>query len=764
MGEYSVVGKSVERTDGRVKVTGKARFAGDLVAPGMLNGKILRSPLAHANIRHIDTGRAKALPGVMAVITGKDFPGTPFGTRPDTRDQLPMPLTKVHHFGEGVAAVAAMDEDTAEEALDLIRVEYEELPVVLTAADALKPDAPLVNEFIRSNIPYSSNFLFGDVERGFKEAEYIREETFNSQRVTVGFIEPHACLAEVDPTGRVLLQGSKQSPYITWRHLCRAMNLPLSKMRIVNPFVGGAFSGKHDPFDVDFAAVRLAQMTNRPVKIVLNYDEVLAAYRQRNAMDARLKIGVKKNGAITALKAECTLEGGPICGIGPFNIYYFGAFLNIPYKIPAIEYHGKLVYSNRAPCGTVRGQEIVLAQFALDSLLHMVAEDLGVDQVDIRHLNAVTDNWRTANGIVVDVSGLQECIKRSAQKIGWKESRKARPEGRGIGFSCASHPSGPRLGGHFGSSVMLKLVEDGKVIVTHGGTEIGQGANTVFCQMAAEVLGLPFEDIIQGVSDSDTTIFDSGMFGDRCTYWDGNATIAAANDLKGQLAVIAAKELQAEPEQLEFKNRRIFIKGDPEKGIDFLLAVRKAYYERGEPLYGKGYWAATDIDLVDWKTGKGNLAHGLDFIATAIEVQVDRETGKVSLIKGVHGDDAGQPINPVMLEGQVNGGSAHMTGHALFEESLYDAKGRALNYTWRDYKQPTSLDVPEYIVEHVHTHDPYGPFGAKGAGEASSCSTLAAIANGIYDAVGVRIKDLPITPEKILKALKEKEAKINEPG
>jgi len=306
---------------------------------------------------------------------------------------------------------------------------------------------------------------------------------------------------------------------------------------------------------------------------------------------------------------------------------------------------------------------------------------------------------------------------------------------------------------------MLKLVEDGKVVLTHGGTEIGQGANTVFCQMAAEVLGLPFEDIIQGVSDSDTTIFDSGMFGDRCTYWDGNATIAAANDLKRQLAVIAAKELGANPEDLEFKNKRIFIKATPKKGIDFLLAVRRAYYERGEPLYGKGYWAATDIDLVDWKTGKGNLAHGLDFIATGIEVEVDKETGKVTLIKGVHGDDAGQPINPVMLEGQVNGGSAHMTGHALLEESLYDEKGLALNYTWRDYKQPTSMDVPEYTVEHVHTHDPYGPFGAKGAGEASSCSTLAAIANGVYDAVGVRIKDLPITPEKILKALAEKERK-----
>ena len=757
--EYQVVGKPVERTDGRVKATGKARYAGDLIAPGMLHGKILRSPVAHAKILNIDTSEAKKLQGVIAVITGKDFPGIPFGTRPDTRDQTPMPITKVHHFGEGVAAVAAVDEDTAEEALDLIRVEYEELPVVLTAEDALRPDAPLVNEFCSSNIAYTSDFRFGDPEAGFQEADYIKEEKFSSQRVAVGFIEPHACLAEVDATGRVLLQGSKQSPYPTWRHMCRALGLPLSKMRLVTPFVGGAFSGKHDPFDVDFAAVKLAQITNRPVKIVLNYDEVLAGYRQRNAMDATLKIGVKKNGKITALKAECVLEGGPIAGIGPFNIYFFGAWLNLPYKVPAVEYHGKLVYSNRAPCGTVRGQEIVLAQYAVDSLLGIVAEDLGIDQVEIRSLNAVTSNYTTANGIVVDVCGLPECIEKSAATIAWKESRKSRPKGRGIGFSCASHPSGVRLGGHFGSSVLLKLQEDGKIMLTHGGTEIGQGCNTIFCQMTAEILGIPFEDVIQGPSDSDTAILDSGMFSDRCTYWDGNATIAAANDLKRQLAELAAKKLQAEPEELEFKNSRIYVKGKPEKSINILDPVRTAYYDNGTPLYGKGYWAATDIDLVNWKTGSGNLAHGIDFIATAVEMDADMKTGKVTLRKGVSGDDAGQPIHPVMLEGQVNGGSAHMTGHALLEECLYDERGRMLNYSWRDYKQPTALDTPDYVVDHIHTHDPYGPFGAKGAGEASSCSTIAAIANGIYDAVGVRITDLPITPEKILRELKKKEGK-----
>ena len=761
MGEskFKVVGTSPERTDGRVKATGKARYAGDLVAPGMLHGKILRSPFAHAKILNIDISKAKKLPGVMAVITGKDFPGIPYGTRPDTRDQIPLPITKVHHFGEGVAAVAALDEDIAEEAIDLIKVDYEELPVVLTAEDALKPDAPLVNEFSKSNIAYTSDFLFGDPEKGFKEADYIKEETFSSQRVAVGFIEPHACLAEVDATGRILMQGSKQSPYPTWRHMCRALGIPLSKMRLVTPFVGGAFSGKHDPFDVDFAAVKLAQITNRPVKIVLNYDEVLAGYRQRNAMNATLKIGVKKNGQITALKASCVLEGGPIAGIGPFNIYFFGSWLGVTYKVPAIEYHGKLVYSNKAPCGTVRGQEITLSQYCIDSLLGMVAEDLGIDQVEIRRINAATDNWTTVNGVHIDVCGLAECIEKSAKAVGWEDSRKNRPQGRGIGFSCASHPSGVRLGGHFGSSVLLKLQEDGKVILTHGGTEIGQGCNTVFCQMAAEALGIPYEDVIQGPSDSDTAILDSGMFSDRCTYWDGNATIAAANDLKRQLGEIAARKLETSPESLEFENSRIHVRNDPEKGMDLLAAVRTAYYELGTPLYGRGYWAATDIDLVNWKTGKGNLAHGTDYIATAIEMDVDRETGKVTLLNGVSSDDCGQPIHPVMLDGQVNGGSAHMVGHGLLEECLYDEKGRMINHTWESYRQPCALDTPEYDVKHVHTHDPYGPFGAKGAGEASSCSTLAALANGVYDAVGVRIKDLPITAEKILAELKKKEGK-----
>ena len=381
-------------------------------------------------------------------------------------------------------------------------------------------------------------------------------------------------------------------------------------------------------------------------------------------MDARLRIGIKKNGAITALYAENILEGGPISGIGPFNIYFFGAFLNLPYKIPAIEYHGKLVYSNRSPCGTVRGQEIVLAQFCIDSLLHMVSEDIGIDPVEVRTINAIPDrlalcqrhSHRRLRPFGVHQKVLRKDRLERVSKI------TARRPGNRVQLCLSSV--------RYEVGRPLRLFRHDKTARRGAGHRHPRrdgdrpGRKHGFLPDGRGRAGDPYEDVLQGTSDSDTAILDSGMFGDRATYWDGNATIAAARDLKKQLAELVAPTLSAKPEEIEFENKRLFVRGDPERGIDWLRAVRKAYYEKGAPLYGRGNWAALDIDIVDWKTGKGNLCHGLDFIATAVEVAVDKETGKVDLIKAVHGDDAGQPIEPRpgTLEGQVNGGSAHMSG------------------------------------------------------------------------------------------------------
>jgi 4-hydroxybenzoyl-CoA reductase subunit alpha len=751
--EYTYIGKPVPRVDGVIKATGQATYAGDVALPGMLSGKILRSPYAHAVIKNIDISKARKLPGVRAIVTGKDFPGIKYGFMPQSRDQLPLAVDKVRHYGEGVAAVAAIDEDIAEEALSLITVDYEELPAVLTIEDALKAGAPLVHDHAKGNICATSNFNFGDVEKGFRDSDYIRQEMFTTQRVTVGFIEPHAVIASVDASGMVTIQASKQSPYVAWRGICRSMDLPLNKVRVINHYVGGGFSGKHDPFDLDFCAVRLSQLTGRPVKIVLDQHDILACFKQRHQKDIFLKLGVKKDGTLLACECKLIAEGGAYASVGPWNIYLFGTFLNVPYRLPNIKYEAYRIYTNKPPCGAVRGQSIVPSRFAFESLLSMIADDIGVDQVDIRLKNAIRSGETTANEMEIDNSGFMDCLQEVARATNWYERKKNKIPNRGIGFSCGCLPSGTKMGGHFASTVVIKLGENGTVSLIHGGTEIGQGCDTVLSQIVAEVLGLPMEDIRVGIEDTDNTVLDSGMFADKCTYWTGNATKLAAEDVKRQLSEIASKILEVSAEDLEFKDRKVFAKGHPERSLTFTDLARVAYYQKGEPVYGKASWAPSGLVLPDMRTGKGRLARGYGFVAQAAEVEVDTETGKVKVLNVVTAHDCGQPINPLLVDGQIEGGTVQMMGQALYEECLMDNKGRPLNPSFSDYKMPRAPEAPTFVSSHIIAVDPYGPFGAKGAGEASATTALGAVANAVYDAVGVRIKDLPITPEKVLKAL-----------
>lgn len=758
--EFDVIGQPLPRLDAVPKVTGRALYAADLVLPGMLYGKLLRSPYAHARIVHIDTSAAERLPGVRAVVTGKDFPGIKFGLMPETRDQLPLATDKVRHYGEAVAAVAATDEDTAEEALDLIQVEYEELPPVLDPLAAMREDAPLVHEHAKRNIAATSRFHFGDVERGFAESDHIREETLTSQRVNIGFLEPHAVLASVEGDGRITLRASKQSPYITWRHMARALGIQPGRIRIIQDHhVGAGFSGKHDPFDLDFAAVRLAQLTGRPVKIVISQDEVLTAYRQRHSKICRLKLGVKRDGTLVACEAELIAEGGAYACVGPFNLYMFGAFLNVPYRLPNIKFAAHRVYTTKPPCGAVRGQSIPIARYVFEQVLDMVAEDLGLDKLEIRLKNALQTGDVTANKMTITSCGMRQCLEKLREAVGWEEYQRNRKPNRGLGLSCGSHPSGVRLGGHFGSVALIKVQEDGTVGLMHGATEIGQGADTIMAQIAAEVLGLKLEDVRVAPEDSDTTTLDSGMFGDRCSLWTGNAVKLAAEDARRQLAEIAAGILQVPAEELVFKDRRIFHREDPARGIGFLDAVRKAVYEHGAPIYGRGSWAAPGIDVVNMKTGEGNLTPGFSFIAQAVEVEVDPETGRVKVLRAVAADDSGRPLNPLTLDGQIEGGTVFAMGQALYEECTWDERGRPVNRSFLDYKMPTFLEAPAMETHHVITDEEQGPFGAKGAGESSTAVTIAAVANAVAEAVGVRILSLPITPDKIVAALAEKEGK-----
>lgn len=757
MEEYAVVGKRLPRVDGVVKVTGSATYADDMILPGMLHGKLLRSPYAHAKIINIDTSKAQRLSGVRAVITGKDFPGTLVGFTRKYAERPPIAIDKVRYCGEVVAAVAATDPDIAEEALDLIDVEYEELSVVLNGQQAMAEGAPLIHDHVKNNIAVSSQWEYGDVDKAFKECDYVREQGFFTQKVTIGFIEPHAALASVDGSGRVLFQGSKQSPYITWRHLCRGLDMPLNKIRLVNPYVGGAFSGKHDAHDLDFCATKLAQKTGKPVKIALTQDEVIAFYRQRHAKDIWLKLGVKKDGALVAGDCKLIADGGAYLGVGPLNVYLFGVFLNVPFRLPNLRYEGYRVYTNKPICGAVRGQSQVIACYVFSAMMDIIADEMGLDIADMMLKNMLKPGEVTPNGVRITSSGLEEGIKKVIQGIGWKKKKAKKTPNRGLGLACGSQLTGLKMGGHFASSALVRVAEDGTVNLIHGGTELGQGCDTIFAQMVAEVLGIHLDDVSVGAEDANNTFFDSGMFGDRCTVWSGNAVVAAAEDAKRQLAEVAAEMLNVKPEQLVFRQRRVYVKDEPERSLPFLQVVRNTQYGKGHCVYGHGSWAPPGIEFVDFEKGDAtNLTPCYSFVAQAVEVEVDPETGKVKVLNSVTADDSGRPMNEMLVDGQIEGGAVHMIGQGLFEESLWDDKGRPLNPSFMDYKMPTAMDAPKFTNYHIITDDPSGPFGAKGAGETSTTTMMAAITNAIYDAVGVRITEPPMTAEKIYMALKEK--------
>ncbi len=754
MPEYAVVGKSVPRMDGRVKVTGQAMFAGDLVAPGMLHGKILRSPYAHARIVSIDASRARKLVGVRAIITGNDFPGIKFGFVPVTRDQLPFATDKVRHFGEAVAAIAASDEDTAEEALDLIRVEYQELPAVLTIQDALRDGAPLVHDDKPGNVAFTSRYHYGDVDAGFRDSDYVKELHLTTQRVSHGFLEPH-CMFVTPGGDRVTLQGSKQSPYITWRHLCRAMDLPLSKVRMLNPYVGGAYSGKHDPFDVDFAAVKLALVTRRPVRVELTQDEVLASQRQRHAKDAWVKLGAKKDGTLLALDCKVYFEGGAYACCSPINLRAFGANILMPYRIPNVRYEGIRVYTNKPPCGAVRGQSTVISRYVLDSVLTDLATDLGIDQLEIRRKNGLRNGDETCSGIRFEEFGFPETLDRIERMLPWPEKRDTKAPWHGIGFAADAGGSGSRARGHWASAAVVKVTEDGGVNLIQGATDVGQGSDTVLAQICAEALGVRFEDVSVSEEDTDASVLEQGIYSSRTTVWAGNAVKVAAEDARRQLAQVAAGLLEASEQDIVFRLGSVYVASDPKRSITFSEVVRKAYYERGQPVYGRGTWGI-DAGRSDWATAKDPPTPGRGSNCIVVEVAVDPETGKVRIVEAVTAHDAGQPINPALLAGQFEGGSLAHIGQSILEECLMDGNGRSVNPDFFDYKMPTALDAPHFRSEPVIVHNSQGPFGAKGGGELASCGIVAAVANAITDAIGVRITDLPITPQKILRAIQEK--------
>jgi 4-hydroxybenzoyl-CoA reductase subunit alpha len=755
-GELEVIGKPHPKRDGRVKATGEAKFGADLFLPGMLHGKLLRNAkYPHARIVSIDTSQAERLKGVRAVATGKDFPGIPYGNFAHTRDYLPLATDKVRYIGEEVAAVAADDEDTAWEALDLIKVEYEPLPAVFDPEEAMKEGAPLLYDDKPRNISSSSNFGFGDIERGFQESDWVREETFETQPIKHGMLEPHACVGLWEPE-KITLWACKQSPYIVWRQLAMGLGVPPSKVRIIQTYVGaGNSGGKQEAMPMDFCAVMLSRKTGRPVRIVHTMEEVLTIGHLRHPYKIKLKLGLKRDGTIQAVQLQAIADGGAHSSIGQLSIFLLAMFTLSAYRIPNFKYDGYRIYTNKAWPGALRGHCGPQGRFAFETMMDMAADELGLDYFEIRKKNALRPGDVTGNGFRITTCNLSDALDRVKEVSGWESKKGKLPKNRGIGVAVSGFPTGSNIMGHTACSAMLKVQEDGTVSLLSGATDVGQGCDTVLPMIAAEVLGIRVEDVSFAMIDTDVTPVDPGTWSSRVTFYAGNAVKNAALDARRQIAEAAAELLEAKEEDLVFHNRRIYVKGNPDRGIDLAKAIRHSQNRLGRPILGRGTYNAP-AETLEFSTGTGNVAPTYSFYAQVAEVEVNPETGQVRLVGVVTAHDGGRELNPMLVEGQLVGSFVMQQGQATFEHLIRGEGGQVLNPSFLDYKMVSSLDIADEMSFHsVGVPDPEGPFGAKEAGEGAGAPAIAAVTNAIADAIGVRIKSLPITPDKIVAAWKE---------
>jgi 4-hydroxybenzoyl-CoA reductase alpha subunit len=774
MEELSFVGKSIPRKDGMGKATGKALYTVDMILPGMLWGKILRSPYPHAKILHIDTSRAERLPGVKAVITGKDTLGIKHGFVETPRyppDQYPLAMDRVRYIGEEVAAVAAIDEYVAEEALGLIQVDYEELPAVFDPEEAMKPEAPEIHpshpkvKEPYKNIGGKTESGWGDVEKGFAESFLVRQDRFDGQLRTHCYMEPQATLASFDFSGKLNVWTSSQGPFIKRAKLATALGLPFSSVRILKAYVGGAYGGKIDLFSHEFCASLLSMKTQRPVKIVCTREEVFESARHGQPIFVELKTGVRKDGTLMAQQVKVINNSGAYRGSGVVVIFLCWGFVMLCYRIPNLKYEGYSVYTNNPVRAPQRGHGAPNLRFAVESQMDMIAEELGIDPVEIRLKNARQKGDILPNQDPVRNCGLVECVKRVAEatqfreKYGKNRSLAKAKIRKGIGMGVSSYFSGSLIYPN-ASAAIVKLNDDGTVSLITGALDIGQGAETILSQIVAEELGVSMEDIRVVAADTETTPVDVGSWISGGAYVSGNAVKLAASDARRQLFEVAAQELEAYPEDLAVKNREISVKDSPGRSISFTQAVAASMAKRrGNPIIGQGHYRTMKEVPAhpSLATTKGRWSDNYAFDAQVAEVEVDMETGQVKLTRATTAHDCGFPINPLIVEGQIDGQVSMAQGHALWEEVMME-KGKTLTMSFLDYKIPCAKDMVEsqYIDVITERYEKDIPYHTKEVGEGYVSGMVAAIANAVYNATGVRVKALPILPEKILTGLRKK--------
>lgn len=753
----AVVGKRLPKVDAVEKLMGKAVYGTDIELPGMLYGKILRSPHPHARIVRIDTSRAQKLPGVKAVVTAEDTPKTRYSIsrRPSgVKDEQVLAFDKVRYIGDEVAGVAAIDEDIAEEALGLIKVEYELLPAVFEPEDAIKEDAPRV--FGDSNVAKHVHATRGDVDRGFREADYVFEDRFRTQHVHQCHLEQTDCVASWDVSGKVTIWITSMDAYTVRFILARALGIKESDVRVIQPVVGGAFGAKLTLFRPYAICALLAKKAGRPVRVVNSREEDFSTTRPRLPMIIDIKTGVKKDGTLTAREIRAMADVGAYAGAG-LGIMAVGMSYPIGlYKCPNIRIEGRTVYTNKLSMGEFRGYGGPQMLMACETQMDMIAEKIGVDPVDLR-LKNVVDKGVNVLGWDIKSCGIRECIQKVAEYSNWYQKRKEKKPNRGLGLACTIFISDCKVFEFNGSTAHVKVDENAKISVRSGEIDYGQGAFTVFCQIAAEELGSSLEDVTFFGTDTDITPVGLGPWGDRVTVSGGNAVRLAAIDARRQLLEIASDMLKAEPEDLELRERKVFVKDNPSRHVSIEDVAHAVVYEKlGSPIIGTGTDVRKGVDSID-VTGDfaGNISSSYTFNAQVVEVEVDPLTGQVRVLHVTTANDLGKAINPMLAEGQAESQIVQGMGFGMLEGLKFD-EGKVMNPSFMEYRIPNSADCPPIKVFLVETNDPNGPYGAKGAGEPTIIPTAAALANAIYDAVGVRMKDLPITPEKILRAIEAK--------
>jgi 4-hydroxybenzoyl-CoA reductase subunit alpha len=773
--DFAVIGQPLPKVDAWAKVVGETKYADDLFLPRMAYGKLLRSSHAHARIRSIDTTRARALPGVYAVVTGADLPRVKFGILPVSQDEEALCNDKVRMVGDAVAAVAAVDEETAERACRLIDVDYEPLRALMSIFDSLAhPEVRIHDYGDGPNVHKNVALQFGDVDSAFERADLIREDVFFFEGSNHLPMEQHAAVAQWGSDGKLTLWSSTQTPHYVHRLLAKTLDVPAAHVRVIATPVGGGFGGKTDPFAHEIVACQLSKLTGRPVKIALTREEVFYTHRGRHPVLMWIKTGFTKRGDITGCHLRTWLDGGAYGSYGVASTFYTGVINPVTYKIPVYKFEGARIFTNKPPCGPKRGHGTPQPRFALECQIDKAAEQLGFDPAVLRRRIVAEPFTKTANHLTVTTIGLGECIDKVVEASGWRDKRfrfgvtakqpkAATPKRRGVGIACSAYLTGAGTAIYWNdmphSGVIMRADRSGGVAVLCGATDIGQGSDSVLAYVTAEVLGIDPKDVHVHPADTSLTPVDLGSYSSRVTLMCGMAAIQAAERLRGAIFTAVAKKLEVSPASLVARDRKVGVPDDWDKAVPFARAV-----ELGEGLHGvlafPGSYAPPKR-AGKFKGGGVGPSPCYSYSACVVELTVDEQTGQVDLEDVWIAHDIGRALNPLLVEGQVEGSIYMGIGEALMEEQVF-RKNLHKHPSMLDYKSPTTLETPEIHTLLVETDDPEGPFGAKEAGQGPLLPVIPAIANAIHHALGIRIDEVPITPDKILKALEEK--RLGRPG